>query len=380
MSRTIYPALIIGAGASGLFAGSILGRKALILEKNQIPGKKLLLTGGGRCNYTHSASVPELLSHYNCSQNYLKRILYRLPPSEIISYFRSLGIEESIEDNGKVFPKHGDASSISEALAAGCNIEYGVSAERISREDGVIAVETDSGIYYCNNLIIAAGCSAYPKTGSDGKALDILKAAGIECREFTAAMAPLELERKLSDAEGITLDISIKAGKKIEKGSAVITRRGISGPAAQNISYLLEERNAIEIRFIDITKEELLSYSGKLQVKNAISLPPRLLSALLGPIAQKRIGNLTRSDIDKTVRELTAFRTEARAIREASMTSYGGALLSGFNLNTMESKAMKGLYAAGDILEPSADCGGYSLTFAFATAYIAAISIKEQLE
>lgn len=380
MSRTIYPALIIGAGASGLFAGSILGRKALILEKNQIPGKKLLLTGGGRCNYTHSASVPELLPHYNANQNHIKKILYRLPPSEIIRYFRSIGIEESIEDGGKVFPRHGDASSISAALASKCNIAYGVNAERITEEDGIFTVEAGSVKYYGQNIIIAAGCSAYPQTGSDGKALGILKSLGHDCSGFTAALAPLELERKLSDAEGVTLDISIKMGKKIADGSAVITRKGISGPVAQNISYLLSEKKDIEIRFCNITKNELMSNSGKMQVKNAIALPPRLLSSLLGPISQKRIGDLTRNEIDTAIRELTAFRTKARAIKEAGMTCYGGALLSGFNLNTMESKSIKGLYAAGDILEPSADCGGYSLTFAFATAYIAAVSIAEQLE
>ncbi len=380
MNNEVYPALIIGAGASGLLAGSMLGRRAIILERNHEPGRKLMLTGGGRCNYTHASSVPELLEHYNGPRNAIRKILYRFPPDRIISYFRSLGIDECIEPGGKVFPSAGDARTITEVLASGCSIAYGETVRSLSWEDGIFLAACDHGTYRARNAIVTSGCSAYPATGSDGKGLDILRAFGHDTVPFTPAMAPLELERRLSGAEGITLDATIRCGKKTYDGSIVITGKGISGPAAQNVSYLLDSRKEIEISFCSISREDIYKASGKTLLKNALPVPDRLSSAILGPVASKRIGDLRKDEISMAVRSLTAFRTGARAIREGAMTDYGGALLSGFSAETMESAKQKGLYAAGDILEPCADCGGYSLTFAFATAFIAASSVLRSLE
>ena len=378
MSNRIYPALIIGAGASGLFAASILGKKALVLDGNNMPGRKLLLTGGGRCNYTHDSAIEELLAHYRAPSNSMKRILYSLPPSSIISYFRMLGIDEEVTEEGKVFPLNGNSRAIVDALARDVSFSFGEKALEITKESNLFRVITDKNEYLSENVLIATGCNAYKETGSDGMGLELLKAFGHRTIPFTPALAPIELERKLIGAENITLDIEIRCNKETIRGSALITKRGLTGPAAENISYMLDEMRDIEISFIDITKEELKARNGKLLLKNAIELPPRLTESLLKAIANKRIADLNKSDLELIESNLMHYRTRAKAIKEGAMAAYGGALLEDFNLKTMESKLVPGLYAAGDILSPSADCGGYSLTFAFATAFIAANALKRK--
>ncbi len=380
MSNYIYPALIIGAGASGLFASSLLGKKALVLDGNSEPGRKLLLTGGGRCNYTHYSDIEELLAHYRAPSNSIKRILYPLPPSSIIAYFKALGINEEITDEGKVFLKSKTAKDVIAALAQNGSIKLDERVLDIDKENDIFITRTAKATYLSRNILIATGCNAYKETGSDGKGIELLKAFGHRATPFTPALAPIELQRKLTGAENITLDIEIRCNKEIIKGSALITRRGLTGPAAENISYMLDEYKDIEIKFIELSKDEIKAKNGKLLLKNAIELPPRLTETILKELANKKIAELTKSELEFIESNLMHYKTKAKAISEGAMTAYGGALLEDFNLKTMESKLVPGLYAAGDILSPSADCGGYSLTFAFASAYIAANAIKAKID
>ncbi len=380
MSNYIYPALIIGAGASGLFASSLLGKKALVLDGNSEPGRKLLLTGGGRCNYTHYSDIEELLAHYRAPSNSIKRILYPLPPSSIIAYFKALGINEEITDEGKVFPKSKSAKDVIAALTQNGNIKLDERVLDIDKENDIFITRTAKVTYLSRNILIATGCNSYKETGSDGKGIELLKAFGHRATPFTPALAPIELQRKLTGAENITLDIEIRCNKEIIKGSALITRRGLTGPAAENISYMLDAYKDIEIKFIELSKDEIKAKNGKLLLKNAIELPPRLTETILKELANKKIAELTKSELEFIESNLMHYKTKAKAISEGAMTAYGGALLEDFNLKTMESKLVPGLYAAGDILSPSADCGGYSLTFAFASAYIAANAIKAKID
>ncbi len=380
MSNYIYPALIIGAGASGLFASSLLGKKALVLDGNSEPGRKLLLTGGGRCNYTHYSDIEELLAHYRAPSNSIKRILYPLPPPSIIAYFKALGINEEITDEGKVFPKSKSSKDVIAALAQNGSIKLDERVLDIDKENDIFITRTAKATYLSRNILIATGCNAYKETGSDGKGIELLKAFGHRATPFTPALAPIELQRKLTGAENITLDIEIRCNKEIIKGSALITRRGLTGPAAENISYMLDAYKDIEIKFIELSKDEIKAKNGKLLLKNAIELPPRLTETILKELANKKIAELTKSELEFIESNLMHYKTKAKAISEGAMTAYGGALLEDFNLKTMESKLVPGLYAAGDILSPSADCGGYSLTFAFASAYIAANAIKAKID
>ena len=173
----------------------------------------------------------------------------------------------------------------------------------------------------------------------------------------------------ISGAEGITTGIRIKTGRKEAEGDTVITHNGISGPVVLNMSRNVLDGDEITISFSDVDIKELRIREPKKLVRNAIDLPERLIRTLIGNLADKKIGNLSKDDERKIEENITAFRTRAWPVKQQAMTEAGGAILSEFNPVTMESKLVPGLYAAGDVLDVDADTGGYSLTWAFATAW-----------
>ena len=353
--------LIIGGGAAGLYAASLIP-EAVILERNDICGKKLLLTGGGRCNYTHNGTVPEIMEHYHGNINFIRKVLYRHTPDDIITHFRELGIKPGNE-NGKIFPLYGDAHSIRDALLPNGNRIIRGKALSIEKNDAFFVIRTENEM-------------AYPRTGSDGSGYQLIKTLGHSIEPPYPALAPLELTPSLKDAEGITIPITIRKDKKEISDTAVITKRGISGPAAENFSYLLSGRENVTISFDDCDIKSLRETSGAALLKNTLSIPPRLSQILLGPLAEKKIANLSKAEAAKAEEIITRYTFSCRPIAEGAMSTRGGVKTSEIKAETMESKLIPGLYFAGDIIDIDADCGGYSLTWAFATAYIASLSCK----
>ena len=366
--------LIIGGGAAGLYAASLIS-EAVILERNDICGKKLLLTGGGRCNYTHNGTVPEIMEHYHGNINFIRKVLYRHTPDDIITHFRELGIKPGNE-NGKIFPLYGDAHSIRDALLHNGNRIIRGKALSIEKNDAFFVIRTENEIIKARKILFAPGGMAYPRTGSDGSGYQLIKTLGHSIEPPYPALAPLELTPSLKDAEGITIPITIRKDKKEISDTAVITKRGISGPAAENFSYLLSGRENVTISFDDCDIKSLRETSGAALLKNALSIPPRLSQILLGPLAEKKIANLSKAEAAKAEEIITRYTFSCRPIAEGAMSTRGGVKTSEIKAETMESKLIPGLYFAGDIIDIDADCGGYSLTWAFATAYIASLSCK----
>ena len=369
-----YPVAIIGGGAAGLFAGAILGKKTIILEKGKRCGRKLLLTGGGRCNYTHDSTLPELLSHYNGKKSFIRPALYSLPPEKIIKRFKDFGIEPSFDENGKVFPLHGDSFSILNALETKCRIKVACEVKAI-RKDKLFIIETNQGTITSDYLILAAGGNSYPHTGSDGSGYVLAHSLGHKIIPPTPALAPLKLSRDLSKAEGVSLTVTVKIDKKEYKGDIVITKLGISGPLAEDISYMFPTERDIIISFVDINIEKLRRENGKSVVKNMMPLPDRLIRALLGELSDKKIAELKKEEESFILNQLTAMKCTAKAIARGAMSTHGGINVDEVDSKTMESKLISNLYFAGDILDIDANCGGYSLTWAFATAEVAANAI-----
>ena len=229
--------LIIGGGAAGLYAASFI-KDAVILERNDECGRKLLLTGGGRCNYTHTGSVEDLLEHYHGSRQFIKKVLYQHCNEDIIAHFEKLGINPK-KENGKIFPQSGDAHSIRDALLGNHPRIIKGTALSIEKSGDSFLIITDNGTLEAKRILFASGGNSFPKTGSDGLGYSILKRLGHSIASQHPALAPLELSPSLKEAEGITIPVTLRKGKKEVSDMAVITRRGISGPAAENFSYLL---------------------------------------------------------------------------------------------------------------------------------------------
>lgn len=362
--------LIIGGGAAGLYLSTLVPY-SIIVEKEPRCGRKLYMTGGGRCNFTHKATVPELLPHYNGNLPFIRKVLYSHTPDDIIRHMESQGIKAMTEEDGRVFPETELSESVIMALMPETSrIIKGREAVSAVKNRGLFEVTLDDGQKLrTETLVIATGCSAACFPPYNGSGYKLLSSFGHTITDRHPALAPLRLERSISGAEGITTGIRIKAGRKEAEGDAVITHNGISGPVVLNMSRNVLDGDEITISFSDVDIKELRIREPKKLVRNAIDLPERLIRTLIGNLADKKIGNLSKDDERKIEENITAFRTRAWPVKQQAMTEAGGAILSEFNPVTMESKLVPGLYAAGDVLDVDADTGGYSLTWAFATAW-----------
>ena len=363
--------LIIGGGAAGLYLASFLA-DPVILERNGSCGRKLLLTGGGRCNYTNAAPPDDMAARMNGSRPFIRSVLYSHSSNDIIKRLRSLGIEPAEEDNGRIMPRGGNAETVLDALLRSRPKIITGKAERIRKRDDAFIVETESESLQARRVVIATGGMSYPQTGSDGSGYALLRDLGHTIITPYPALSPIALTPSLGHAEGISTHVTLAAGRRKEAGDVIITRRGISGPAALNISRFLQDDPEITISFAEVDRDRLRMEGGGKIVKNALRLPPRLTEALLGTIADRKCGNLSRSDLDTIERQLMHFRARGKAIAEAAMNTRGGVSTSEIDPRTMESKIVKGLYIIGDLIDVDGPTGGFSLTWAFATAWCAA--------
>ena len=361
--------MIIGGGAAGLYLASLHPNTA-ILESGKECGRKLLLTGGGRCNYTNTATPEEMADLFNGNKAFIRKVLYAHTSNDIIQHFRTLGIKPKEEDMGRIFPLNGNAETVRDALLAACPKIIHGKAEHIERKDGIFRIRTRTGIIEARKAIIATGGNSFPLTGSDGSGYSLLRSLGHTITPLSPSLAPIALTPSLAKAEGVSLKATLRIGKREETGDIVITRRGISGPAALNISREATAGCGISICFADVDKGKLRMESGGKAVKNALPLPPRLTEALIGELADKKCGNLSRSDLDAIESRISRFRASAKAIKEGAMNTKGGVSTAEIDPRTMESRIVENLYIAGDIIDVDGPTGGYSLTFAFATAYI----------
>lgn len=367
--------LIIGGGAAGLYCSSLLP-EAAVIERGESCGRKLLLTGGGRCNYTHASSVSELLEHYHGSLPFIRKVLYSHTPEDIINRFRKLGIKEKDED-GKIFPETESSHDILSALLKhNPKIIHGKVVDVEKRGD-FFQIKTEDSEYSARKILIATGGNAYPQTGSDGSGYHIARKLGHSIKPQHPALAAIALTPSLGESEGVSTYITLKKGRKCVSGMAVITRKGISGPAAENFSHLLNGKEEIEISFSDADMKAIRRDQGSMLVKNALPLPVRLSYALIGELADRKAANLSKKEENTITECLSRHKFMAAPIASSAMSTAGGVSTDEINPSTMESRIVPGLYFAGDIIDVDADCGGYSLTWTFATAAIAAKSMKQ---
>lgn len=362
--------MVIGGGAAGLYLAS-LHPGITILERGEECGRKLILTGGGRCNYTNKAEPEEMAAMFHGNKAFIKRVLYAHTSKDIIRHFRELGIKPLEEDSGRIFPSHGDAKDIRAALLSrGAEIMYGKAEAITRRTDGTFAVRTENRELTARRVVVATGGDSFPATGSDGSGYRLLQELGHSIATPHPALAPISMTPALPEAEGITIKATLRTGKAEEHGDIIITRRGISGPAALNISRHLAENDEIEICFARIDKESLRMGNGAKTARNALPVPPHLAEALLGPLADRRCSNLSRKELSEIDCQLSRFRAKAKAMKAGAMNTRGGVATAEINPMTMESRIVRNLFIAGDLIDVDGRCGGYSLSFAFATAYI----------
>ncbi|MDR3310098.1 MAG: NAD(P)/FAD-dependent oxidoreductase [Oscillospiraceae bacterium] len=403
MTSPTFDAVVAGGGAAGLFAAVTAARRGLsvlIAEPNEIPGRKLRITGKGRCNVTNDCAVGEFLRNVASGEKFLKSALYGFPPSAAVDFFEKLGVPLKTERGRRVFPQSDDANDIADALAGEC-VRLGVATSRakltdVKTADGRIASVTAGGEKVpCRSVILATGGLSYPKTGSTGDGYRLATALGHTVTATSASLVPLvSPDADCGEMQGLSLkNVRLRVygaeGKPVfdDFGEALFTHFGLSGPLVLSASAhmrsfpyraVFDLKPAIPDGELDARLVRELAGSANRDFRNALGgLLPRLMIPIFvrrsGIDPYKKCNSVTRAERLRTAALLRAFEVEisgTRPVDEAIITR-GGVSAAEVNPRTMESKLVPGLHFAGEILDCDAYTGGYNLQIAWSTAFAA---------
>jgi len=404
----VYDVAVIGAGPAGCMAAiqaSKSGAKVVLLEKNKELGKKILLSGGGRCNFTNNTSPEEFIERFGKAGNFLRPALAVFSNQDVISFFKDKGLKSRIEEDGRVFPVSNRAGSVLDVLRRCLRQEtvgifYNFRVQRVIRDENYFCIYVKGqNILKAKKVILATGGVTYRATGSSGEGFDIAKSLRHQIVEPTAGLIPLILkENWIKKAQGIALGrvklIFRAKNKKIASGigGIIFTHFGISGPLVLDLSGLvaaeLKKQQQVSL-FLDIfpdTSEQewnkkligLFKDRGSSRVKNILSsfLPLRMVDALsvvFGFDAACRASQLDRLQRLAIIRAFKkiAFTVKGTLPLDEGMVTQGGIPTREINPKTMESRIIPGFYFAGEIIDCSASSGGYNIQQAFSTGFLA---------
>jgi hypothetical protein len=392
----ILDCIVIGGGPAGLMACNQLeGHKNyILLEKNDKVGKKLLLTGGKRCNITNNLPVRDFIESLHMPH---KRFLYpaltQFGPKDVIQFFDLRGLELDLEQNFKYFPKTGKSQSVLDALLKGIKTErihYKEPAKKISKQQDLYLVETDLDTYLSKNVIIAVGSNAYPTMGSSGDALVFAKYLEIPYKPYTPAETYLfsdKVKQQDLDLQGvaITTKIRINQDKKTHDGDILFTHFGVSGPIILHISELiydrlLKEKVTLYITLTEVepipvfhqartTKDTILT---TLETMTSKRLAKKVLD--VSGIENKRVSDMKKTEIEALNQLLTAvpIPIDGVEVKEKAFVNAGGIDVKALNPQTMETIQSPGLYFIGESTDLQGPIGGFNITIALSTGRLAA--------
>ena len=412
-----YDTIIIGGGAAGLMAAgqsAELGAKVLVLERMNRPGRKLGITGKGRCNITNTAPLAEFIRQVQPNGKFLRSSFSNFFSAELIEFFNNIGVKTVVERGGRVFPESGKAVELVKSMVNWCK-NKGVTIKTnfrvnslIIKDDCVLGVsgtfeengKKETNSFTANKIIIATGGVSYPATGSTGDGYKLAKSVGHKINPTWPSLVPLETEgttaKQLSGLELRNIKGTVWAdGKKIGEdfGELSFTDFGITGPIVLSLSRLIvpairenkevifsiDLKSALDDKKLDNRLIRDLNDKGKETFKNILSglLPKILISTCIQctNIDANKIGHQISSNERKELRKwLKNFNLKITGHRpfEEAIITVGGINTNEVNQKSMESKLIKGLYFAGEILDLDAPTGGYNLQIAFSTAWTAA--------
>ncbi len=404
----IYDGIVIGGGPAGMFAAitaAELNQKVLLIEKMDRLGKKLLITGKGRCNITNDCTVQEVLENIPRNGKFLYSAMNLFPPRKVMDFFQKRGCPLKTERGNRVFPASDKSSSVLQCLRQEIR-RLGIAVitdevKQVLRESGVVCgVRTAKNVYKSSWVILATGGLSYPATGSTGDGYRIASELGHTVTRLEGSLVPLSVDGSdCPDMQGLSLrNVGVKLldkkGKVLFKdfGELLFTHFGISGPTVLSASahlkgdgckLIIDLKPALdEGKLNDRILRDLEQYQNR-SMENALT---DLLPRSMIPVVLKRLNidsNLQANSLKKEQRRalvnlLKAFELEIagkRPVAEAIITS-GGIKTGEVDPKTMESKLVKGLYFAGEILDCDAYTGGFNLQIAWATAYVAGTATK----
>ena len=402
--------IVVGGGAAGLLAGiaaTELGAQVMILEKMRTPGRKMLITGKGRCNITNNCEIAEIIRNLPGNGRFLNSALHRFSNDDMIYLLESHGLQTKVERGGRVFPVTDKAKDVVDTLLniyreKGGKLLVDQTVSKILIEDGCVAgvVTNDGNKYTADAVIITTGGASYPGTGSDGNGFTLAKACGHTIITLKPSLVPLESDSEyIKSLQGLSLrnvKASISCGETVlasEFGEMLFTHFGFSGPIILSLSKAVAEafaagnkdldliidlKPALDVQKLDLRiQRDFANYLRK-QLVNGMKdlLPGRLISVVLDaaflnpdkPINQ--VSKEERSRLVYNLKNLSFPITGTRPLAEAIVTA-GGVSTKEINPKTFESKIVKKLYFAGEVIDVDGYTGGYNLQAAFSSGYAA---------
>lgn len=398
--------LIIGGGASGIVAAISarrMGAEVTLLERNPCIGKKILVTGNGRCNLTNIYT--DIGNYHGANPKFVYGVFARFGVPETLDFFKRLGVDYKVEDQGRVFPKSDRASDVLDALRheldrLGVEILYNACVADIKKDSGMFVVKLKNGMSIKGDrVVLSAGGKAMPSTGSDGSGFELARMAGHKIVDIFPSLVQLRLKGTFfKQLEGLKFKGTagvLSEGKMLawDSGEILFTSCGFSGPPILQISRKAAEllnagKEAIlKVIILDgMGDEEILAMLDErfrnmpkktLEHSLAGIIPRRMVAVLLREAGVSdircRVSNLCSEDRMKIVNILKDWRLTVEGTRswESAQVTAGGVDTREINPQTMESRLVKGLFFSGEIVDIDGECGGFNLQWAWSSGYVA---------
>ncbi len=413
-----YDVVVIGGGPAGMFAAITAASRnhsVLLLEKMRSVGRKLSITGKGRCNLTNAIFIDDFISNIPGNGKFLYHAFHQFDNQDLLDFFHKRGVETKVERGERIFPVSDDAMQIVNTLKkaleqAKVDVMVNQNVKKIIvQEKQVKAIQLEQGEQVeCENVILATGGKSYPMTGSNGYGYEMAKELGHKIVEPRASLVPMEIMEKVN-LQGLSLknvELKVWDGSKVcyeDFGEMLFTHFGVSGPiilsASSHILRLkdiekkmqegkiqlqIDLKPALSEEKLDARIQRDFAKNTRKQFKNALNdlLPSKMIPEMikLSRISpEKQVDQITR---EERIRLVTLFKNlrftvkKFRPIEEAIVTA-GGICIKEICAKTMESKLISGLYFAGEIIDADAYTGGFNLQIAFSTGYVAGLLQKE---